>query len=214
LQQSTARRAPLLLICHRECVFVIDSKRFSAFSTSPGCVTLSAGQTLIPSRVSGAARCRLQNPLSISVPATSLTADPRGRMCARRRVFAKAGPPSMCGRTVSDGQRKPCEWRPSSRRPQNRGTPDCYGSDVPPSPGGPARPSIFIVRSVIRQMGAACLALRAPRGTRCGYKPVTGARRAYSSRRPPMKNLNWFDAVTLLLISLMSIVTGVAGHAG
>ena len=28
-----------------------------------------------------------------------------------------------------------------------------------------------------------------------------------------MKNLNWFDAVTLLLISLMSIVTGVTGHA-
>ena len=29
-----------------------------------------------------------------------------------------------------------------------------------------------------------------------------------------MKNLNWFDAVTLLLISLMSIVTGVAGQVG
>jgi hypothetical protein len=29
-----------------------------------------------------------------------------------------------------------------------------------------------------------------------------------------MKTLSWFDAVTLLLISLMSIVTGVAGHAG
>jgi hypothetical protein len=29
-----------------------------------------------------------------------------------------------------------------------------------------------------------------------------------------MKNLNWFDAVTLLLISLMSIVTGVAGYPG
>jgi hypothetical protein len=29
-----------------------------------------------------------------------------------------------------------------------------------------------------------------------------------------MKNLNWFDAVTLLLISLMSIVTGVTGHVG
>ena len=27
-----------------------------------------------------------------------------------------------------------------------------------------------------------------------------------------MKSLNWFDAVTLLLISLMSIVTGVAGQ--
>jgi hypothetical protein len=29
-----------------------------------------------------------------------------------------------------------------------------------------------------------------------------------------MKTLNWFDAVTLLLISLMSIVTGVAGQVG
>jgi hypothetical protein len=29
-----------------------------------------------------------------------------------------------------------------------------------------------------------------------------------------MKSLNWFDAVTLLLISLMSIVTGVAGQVG
>ncbi len=29
-----------------------------------------------------------------------------------------------------------------------------------------------------------------------------------------MKNLNWFDAVTLLLISLMSIVNGVAAYPG
>jgi hypothetical protein len=29
-----------------------------------------------------------------------------------------------------------------------------------------------------------------------------------------MKSLNWFDAVTLLLISLMSIVAGVAGQVG
>ena len=29
-----------------------------------------------------------------------------------------------------------------------------------------------------------------------------------------MKTLNWFDAVTLLLISLMSIVAGVAGQVG
>ena len=29
-----------------------------------------------------------------------------------------------------------------------------------------------------------------------------------------MKTLNWFDAVTLVLISLMSIVTGVAGQVG
>jgi hypothetical protein len=29
-----------------------------------------------------------------------------------------------------------------------------------------------------------------------------------------MKTLSWFDAVTLLLISLMSIVAGVAGQVG
>ena len=29
-----------------------------------------------------------------------------------------------------------------------------------------------------------------------------------------MKNSTWFDAVTLLLISLMSIVEGVAGQVG
>jgi hypothetical protein len=63
-------------------------------------------------------------------------------------------------------------------------------------------------------MGTASLALRAPKRPHCGYKPVTEARRVYLPRRSPMKSLNWFDAVTLLLISLMSIVTGVAGQVG
>jgi hypothetical protein len=29
-----------------------------------------------------------------------------------------------------------------------------------------------------------------------------------------MKNSSWFDTVTLLLISVMSIVAGVTGHVG
>jgi hypothetical protein len=40
------------------------------------------------------------------------------------------------------------------------------------------------------------------------------ARGRRSSWKPPIKNSTWFDTVTLLLISLMSIASGVAEHVG